>query len=78
LPGYPTAADGSQKSGFEQKLPNYILRRAPIALADADFLVRCVTDINMMFITPTPPKSRPRPEIAMVPVRTSIVIQSSC
>ncbi len=34
-------------------------RRAPIALRTPISRVRCVTDISMMFITPTPPTSKP-------------------
>jgi hypothetical protein len=34
-------------------------RRAPIALRTPISRVRCVTDISMMFITPTPPTSNP-------------------
>ena len=34
-------------------------RRAPIALRTPISRVRCVTDISMIFITPTPPTSNP-------------------
>ena len=34
-------------------------RRAPMAFRTPISRVRCVTDINMIFITPTPPTSNP-------------------
>ncbi len=44
--------------------------RAPTALRTPISLVRSVTEINMMFITPIPPTSNPTP--LMMPVSKTI------
>src|SRR5882762_6487701 len=49
-------------------------RRAPMALRTPISRVRCVTDISMMFITPTPPTRSPIELIAKIRPATDAVI----
>ena len=50
------------------------LRRAPMALRTPISWVRSVTDISMMFITPTPPTSKPMELTTMVISATVLMI----
>src|SRR6185369_14165250 len=52
-------AAARERHRFRQELAVISFRRAPIALRTPISRVRSVTDINMMFITPTPPTSSP-------------------
>ncbi len=49
-------------------------RRAPMALRTPISRVRCVTDINMMFITPTPPTRSPMELMTEIKSATDAVI----
>ena len=53
-------------------------RRAPMALRTPISRVRSVTLTSMTFITPMPPTSSPRPEIAMATRPMRLVMRSNC
>ena len=72
-----------QDQGFHQELQQHISAAGPQGLAQADLLVRSLTDTNMMFMIPIPPTSRDTAPMAasiMVspPVIVPTIVRASC